>query len=238
MLDIDLSSLSRDELHELRKRVTEEINALTLRDNAEHIADNALRTYRLAVERGVPAGEVVQWVQPTGAHDAYPKEWTVLHDNKLWVSTVTGNVWEPGVSGWMEHAEDDSYPTWVQPSGAHDAYPRDYIVIHNEGVYRSTVNANVWEPGVFGWELIEGEEPVEDDPVEEPDPIDPPDDDDPIEEPPEEEEPPAGYPAWKQPTGAHDAYSIGDKVRHNDKDWECNVNANTWEPGVHGWDEL
>lgn len=237
MLDIDLSSLSRDELHELRKRVTEEINALTLRDNAEHIADNALRTYRLAVERGVPAGEVVQWVQPTGAHDAYPKEWTVLHDNKLWVSTVTGNVWEPGVSGWMEHVEDDSYPTWVQPSGAHDAYPRDYIVIHNEGVYRSTVNANVWEPGVFGWELIEGEEPI--DPPEEEEPTDPPEEEEPIDPP--DEEPPVEEPdasPWVQPTGAHDTYNAGDVVAHNGKAWVSTVNANTWEPGVYGWDEL
>ena len=45
-------------------------------------------------------------------------------------------------------------------------------------------------------------------------------------------------PEWVQPTGAHDAYAIGDKVKHNDKTWESAVDANVWEPGVYGWNEL
>ena len=35
---------------------------------------------------------------------------------------------------------------------------------------------------------------------------------------------------WVQPTGAQDAYSIGDKVKHNGKTWESLVDANVWEP--------
>jgi len=42
-------------------------------------------------------------------------------------------------------------------------------------------------------------------------------------------------PEWKQPTGAQDAYSKGDKVRHGGQIWESNVDANVWEPGVYGW---
>ena len=45
------------------------------------------------------------------------------------------------------------------------------------------------------------------------------------------------WPEWIQPTGAQDAYSIGDKVSHNEKHWVSNANANVWEPGVYGWDE-
>lgn len=37
-------------------------------------------------------------------------------------------------------------------------------------------------------------------------------------------------PEWVQPTGAHDAYNIGDKVRHSGKVWESLVDANVWEP--------
>lgn len=37
-------------------------------------------------------------------------------------------------------------------------------------------------------------------------------------------------PEWVQPTGASDAYSIGDKVLHNGKVWESLVDANVWEP--------
>ena len=45
------------------------------------------------------------------------------------------------------------------------------------------------------------------------------------------------WPEWIQPTGAHDAYSKGAKVTHNDKKWTSDVDANVWEPGVYGWTE-
>lgn len=46
------------------------------------------------------------------------------------------------------------------------------------------------------------------------------------------------YPAWVQPTGAHDAYAIGARVSHNDKKWFNEVyESNVWEPGVFGWVE-
>lgn len=43
---------------------------------------------------------------------------------------------------------------------------------------------------------------------------------------------------WIQPTGAHDAYNTGDKVTHNGKTWVSTMDANTYEPGVYGWDEV
>lgn len=46
------------------------------------------------------------------------------------------------------------------------------------------------------------------------------------------------WPEWIQPTGAQDAYAKGSKVSHNEKHWISNVDANTWEPGVYGWDEV
>lgn len=48
---------------------------------------------------------------------------------------------------------------------------------------------------------------------------------------------PGTIPEWKQPTGAQDAYMIGDRVRHNGKVWVCTVDYNVYEPGVFGWDE-
>ena len=45
------------------------------------------------------------------------------------------------------------------------------------------------------------------------------------------------WPAWSQPTGAHDAYSAGDRVSHNGKHWTSDADGNVWEPGVHGWTE-
>ena len=45
---------------------------------------------------------VPEWVQPTGAHDAYPQGAHVMHNGMEWVSDMDGNVWEPGVSGWTQ----------------------------------------------------------------------------------------------------------------------------------------
>lgn len=39
------------------------------------------------------------------------------------------------------------------------------------------------------------------------------------------------WPEWKQPTGAHDAYSVGDKVSHNEEHYISQINGNTTIPG-------
>lgn len=52
------------------------------------------------------------------------------------------------------------------------------------------------------------------------------------------DEPEPTYPAWVQPTGAHDAYVLDDRVTHAGKAWESTANGNVWEPGVSGWREV
>ena len=46
------------------------------------------------------------------------------------------------------------------------------------------------------------------------------------------------WPEWIQPTGAHDAYAKGAKISHNGKHWISTADANVWEPGVYGWEEV
>lgn len=57
------------------------------------------------VEEGgeeAPSEEYPEWVQPTGAHDAYAQGAKVSHNGKKWTSDIAANVWEPGVYGWTE----------------------------------------------------------------------------------------------------------------------------------------
>lgn len=42
-------------------------------------------------------------------------------------------------------------PAWRQPLGAHDAYRKGDRVTHNGKTWTSTIDANVWAPGVYGW---------------------------------------------------------------------------------------
>jgi len=49
---------------------------------------------------------------------------------------------------------------------------------------------------------------------------------------------PGVTPAWVQPTGAHDAYAIGDLVTYAGKTWRSTIAANTTVPGENpafGW---
>ena len=43
------------------------------------------------------------------------------------------------------------------------------------------------------------------------------------------------YPEWVQPTGAHDAYNIGDKVTYNGQHYVCTSDGNVYAPDVYGW---
>lgn len=48
------------------------------------------------------------------------------------------------------------------------------------------------------------------------------------------------YPEYVQPTGAHDAYNVGDKITYNGKKYICQINGCVWAPDVYlqGWQEV
>jgi len=101
-----------------------------------------------------PAGTLPAWTQPTNAKDSYPLAFQVTHKGKNWESLIKDNVGVPGVSGWREVVAT-GYPAWVAPTGAHDAYKLQAKVSHNGFNWNNTgSDANVWEPGVFGWVKI------------------------------------------------------------------------------------
>lgn len=99
-------------------------------------------------------------------------------------------------------------PTWVQPQGAHDAYSIGASVSHKSKKWRSLTASNVWEPGVSGWREQWSDGPS------------------------------APPPDWVQPTGAHDAYSIGDLVTFESAVYRSVINANVWSPISYpaGWE--
>ena len=47
-----------------------------------------------------------EWIQPTGAHNAYMKGDKCTHNGKKWISDIDNNVWEPGVYGWTQYVEE------------------------------------------------------------------------------------------------------------------------------------
>ena len=99
---------------------------------------------------------------------------------------------------------------WTQPVGAHDAYRTGATVTHGGKTWESLTPANVLEPGVSGWREVVAEVPDTGEP---------------------------GVPDFVQPSGAHDAYQIGDRVRFDGKVYESLLGGNAWSPTAHkaGW---
>ena len=85
----------------------------------------------------------------TGARLQYMSDlYKVLQDH------VSQTDWTPDTAVSLYVKIDDpavEWPEWHQPVGAQDAYVAGDKVSHNGKHYTSDVDANVWEPGVYGW---------------------------------------------------------------------------------------
>lgn len=48
---------------------------------------------------------------------------------------------------------EDGVSIWTQPLGSTDAYMKGDIVSFENQLWISTVDNNVWQPGIYGWEI-------------------------------------------------------------------------------------
>lgn len=74
---------------------------------------------------------------------------------KCIIAHTSQSDWTPDVAVSLWVRTDDpgeEWPEWVQPIGAQDAYANGAKVSHNDKHWVSTVDNNVWEPGVYGWD--------------------------------------------------------------------------------------
>lgn len=68
--------------------------------------------------------------------------------------------WTPDTTASLYDAiglDEQGYPVWSQPTGAHDAYNKGDIVDYNGTLYESLVDGNVHAPDVYpaGWRVYE-----------------------------------------------------------------------------------
>ena len=98
------------------------------------------------------AAEVPKW-QTGQAVTIGTQRW---HDNILYECVqahTTQSDWTPPVVPALWKAFRADLAPWVQPTGAHDAYPLGARVTFNGRVYESKIPANVWSPVAYpaGW---------------------------------------------------------------------------------------
>ena len=148
---MDIRDATDAELRRLKRMIDGELSRRETLANAGRAMDDIARSVLAA--QGITDGD--EWVQPTDATNAYPKDWTVTHDGKTWVSLTPANVWEPPTA-WREVVEEGETPEWVQPTGAHDAYQKGDTVAFEGAEYVSLIDGNTWSPTAYpqGWEKI------------------------------------------------------------------------------------
>lgn len=140
--------MTRTEALDLRKKVVDgethealrpyiEKAAASLDDNDAVNAVKLFPTWTIGVS--VTVGERYQYADKLykclQAHTTQA-DWKPDDSPSLWV----------GIS---DPAEE--WPEWSQPVGSTDAYAKGAKVSHNGKHWTSDVDANVWEPGVYGW---------------------------------------------------------------------------------------
>ena len=114
--------------------------------NAMEIAD-LYEAY--AVGKTYPVGHIFKYgVNADGETQLYSvlQEHTAQED---WTPDATPSLYK--AVGFTE----TGVPIWTQPLGAADAYMSGDVVEHSGTVWESTVDNNVWEPGVYGWDKKE-----------------------------------------------------------------------------------
>ncbi len=101
-----------------------------------------------AAGKAYKTGKIVKYgVNADGETQLY----TVLQDH------TSQEDWKPDTAPSLYKKvgfTDSGIPIWTQPLGASDAYNSGDKVSHNGQEWVSTVDANVWEPGVYGWEAL------------------------------------------------------------------------------------
>lgn len=120
------------------------------------------------------------FVEPLGTSGMYMKDECVLENGLVYISKVDNNVYSPSVypQNWTLYTgeteeptepeepeptpepepepEEPTYPEFVQPTGAHDAYKKGDRVTYNGKVYESLIDANVYSPDTYpaGWQEV------------------------------------------------------------------------------------
>ena len=210
---------------ELRRAL--QLFAATLYDKEDTAVEIASLYPVWAADKQYKANDIVQYGTNSVGD---PQLYLVLQAHKSqsdWLPDATASLYKKmGIS-------ESGYPIWTQPLCAVDAYNLGDIVSYNGKLYKSIINANVWSPDVYpaGWEEYtestgggdSGETGGGDSGTTEP------------ETPPTET-----IPDFVQPTGAHDAYKKGDKVKFEGKIYESLIDANTYSPSAYpaGWKEI
>lgn len=127
------------------------------------------KTYRRMIEEAATSLDDEDAILAPELYPHWEPDMEVTADERMYYedklyrvvqSHTTQEGWEPDKTPalFTEVAKPGEIPVWKQPTGAQDAYmtgDKVHYPTKDDAVYISTVDNNVWEPGVYGWDLYE-----------------------------------------------------------------------------------
>lgn len=160
--NIDLTNMETSDLLALSRLIEQEYSRRRVLEEAPAQAEWLAKSYleasgRLAVAdaEGNPPADVPEYVQPLGAHDAYPQDIYVTQDGKIYRNRRSGNVWEPKLHPelWEEVKAKDVPPQPETPPAPEwevdKAYKVGDLLTYKGVVYRivqAHTSAAHWTP--------------------------------------------------------------------------------------------
>lgn len=150
----DAETWTDDDLDELRVAVLAEQERRYRIATAPIQAEQIAQQYHEDREAELPPlseGQHRVWIQPTGAHDAYPVGAIVAHAGKVWRNTIPANVWEPGTGDLWEDVtasapDPETVPTGTPWDGNSKSYKAGDLVTYKGTTYR-VVQAHTSQAG-------------------------------------------------------------------------------------------
>lgn len=118
-----------------QQMVLDEETSMEIADLYEAWEENKAYSVGKIVKYGVNADGETQLYSVIQAHTS----------QKDWKPDVTPSLYKK--IGFTE----SGVPMWTQPLGATDAYAKGDKVSYDGKLWESEVDANVWQPGVYGW---------------------------------------------------------------------------------------
>lgn len=149
----------------------------------------------------------------------------IVAPSAQWCESRYGGQWVE-VDVYLDMGRGDHYDPswpfsyareWQQPQAElgepHFGYRVGQQVWHSGQFWNSTIDYNVWEPGVSGWRAEPSERGV----------------------PAAWVQPTGAHDAYRILVDS-EGESHPEQVTHNGQVWVTVVDNNVWEPGVHGWE--
>ena len=147
----ELANIRAMEREEARQAAATLLNSIALEQVANDLVDNSEDAFEIieAVAAFFP-----DWEPDTAVEvgDRFYYQGQLL---EVITAHTTQAGWQPDQlpALYKVYRAPGEIAPWVQPIGAQDAYSIGDQVTHNGQTWTSTHDDNVWEPGVFGWEV-------------------------------------------------------------------------------------